>query len=187
MNNLTATLINIVELLDKNSIPYMVIGGIANLTWGEPRSTFDIDITVDVDEKDIDDTVGLFKENYEILCEAPVQFVKKNRVLPLLDSVRKVKIDLIFGLLSYEKEAIRRARDVETEGRTVKVCTPEDIIIHKIHSERDKDQLDVKNIIRINRDTLDRDYLDIRIKELSKLLEASKLYEKYLNYFKKQD
>jgi hypothetical protein len=39
-------LVRLAQLLSEHGIPYMVIGGLANAVWGEPRTTLDIDVTV---------------------------------------------------------------------------------------------------------------------------------------------
>ncbi len=46
MNLLNETLIELSQFLSKNKIPYMVIGGLANAIWGNPRATIDIDVTI---------------------------------------------------------------------------------------------------------------------------------------------
>ena len=40
--------------LDSAKIPYMIIGGQAVLLYGEPRLTKDIDITLGINDSDID-------------------------------------------------------------------------------------------------------------------------------------
>lgn len=47
-------LVAIVKILKKLKIPYMITGGIAVLLWGRPRFTADIDIVVELYEKDIE-------------------------------------------------------------------------------------------------------------------------------------
>ena len=39
-------LAQLAALLEDTRVPYMVIGGLANIVWGEPRATLDIDVTV---------------------------------------------------------------------------------------------------------------------------------------------
>ncbi len=46
MNGICQGLREIQDFLERNGVPYMVIGGIGAMVWGEPRSTVDIDITV---------------------------------------------------------------------------------------------------------------------------------------------
>ncbi len=44
-------LLEIVSFLEDAAIPYMIIGGFANLAWGVPRTTQDVDITVQVRDR----------------------------------------------------------------------------------------------------------------------------------------
>lgn len=43
---LIKALIKLVDWLNRQKIPYMVFGGIANPIYGNPRQTFDIDIKI---------------------------------------------------------------------------------------------------------------------------------------------
>ena len=45
MNRLIKALTSITNWLEKMEIPYMVFGGIANSLYGNPRQTFDIDVS----------------------------------------------------------------------------------------------------------------------------------------------
>ncbi len=40
----------LLALLDAHSIPYFVMGGLAVPIWGIPRATFDVDVTLSIDE-----------------------------------------------------------------------------------------------------------------------------------------
>jgi len=44
MTSLERALIKLAQTLSDNGIPYMIIGGMANAVWGEPRATLDIDL-----------------------------------------------------------------------------------------------------------------------------------------------
>jgi hypothetical protein len=48
MSALEQTLVSAARLLKANGVPYMVIGGVANLFWGVPRATLDVDITIQI-------------------------------------------------------------------------------------------------------------------------------------------
>jgi hypothetical protein len=43
-----------VQAVESANLPYMVIGGIANLVWGESRTTTDVDLTVDIEDVGIE-------------------------------------------------------------------------------------------------------------------------------------
>lgn len=55
-------------------------------------------------------------------------------MLPL--EVEGLRVDLILGQPPYEEQAIRRARLVDVDGLGVRVCAPEDLIVHKIISKK---------------------------------------------------
>ena len=48
--------------LDEAGIPYMVSGGMAVSFWGFPRTTHDIDIVIEAQEKDKNKIVKLFEK-----------------------------------------------------------------------------------------------------------------------------
>ena len=52
MTSLEKTLTRIAGFLNRRKIPYMVIGGVANLFWGVPRTTLDVDVTAQLQEAD---------------------------------------------------------------------------------------------------------------------------------------
>jgi hypothetical protein len=64
MTDLEKALIVISKTLSENRIPYMVIGGMANAVWGNPRLTFDIDVTLWVTDKEIQNVVQILSEAF---------------------------------------------------------------------------------------------------------------------------
>ncbi len=163
-------LVELASLLDRLGIPYMVIGGVANAVWGEPRATLDIDATLWVEDPNVASTIERITSVLAALVPDPAGFVAQTRVLPL-QSGEGVRIDLIFGMLPFEEEAIRRAISIPVGGTAVRFCTPEDLILHKIVSERERDQADARGIVARRLAGLDLGYLEPRITELAKLLD----------------
>ena len=102
MNKFEDALKDVQEFLKKQGVPYMVIGGIGNLVWGEPRLTVDIDITVYISEMRERDFIKEAESRFRILVENPDEFVKKTKVLPI-EITEGIKGDIIFALLDYEK------------------------------------------------------------------------------------
>lgn len=179
---LDRTLKEITTFLKKERVQYMVIGGIANMSWGKTRLTQDIDITILCKEKDILDLIKKLIDRFKVLPDDPYSFVQQTRVLPLMSN-EGIRIDLVFGQLPYEELAIRRAKTVKYGNISVKVCTAEDLIVHKIISERPVDRDDVRWIIKRQNKSLDREYLDVVVKELSYLLEKPEIWKFYLDCF----
>jgi len=182
MTSQEKAMVEIAGILSGLRIPYMVIGGMANAVWGIARSTVDVDITVWVDDKEIPGFVKMMEERLEVLPGNPEEFVRDKRVLPVKTS-NDVKVDIIFGLIPYEKEAIDRAVEREINGESVMFCTAEDLVLHKIISDREQDILDVKRLIEIRKGELDREYLDTRVRELADMLERPGIIDVYNKAF----
>lgn len=175
MTGLERTLLQIASFLEEHSVPYMVIGGIANLVWGLPRATIDVDVTVWVAEDDIPGLLSSIADQFKILVKDPLQFIQQTRVLPVQvpDGFRA---DIIFALLPYEQSAIERSVGQVIHGVQVQICSPEDLIIHKIISERPQDLQDVKGIVHQVGSRLDRGYLDPFVHGLASDLERPEIW-----------
>lgn len=156
----------------------MVIGGLANAKWGNPRATLDVDITIWLPESEIQNLLSLLEAEYIFLVKDPLKFIAKTRVLPLKNNIDQ-RIDLIFASLPFEKDALDRAIKVRVGRSAISFCTPEDLIIMKIISDRTKDLEDVRGIIRFQREQLDYGYLEPRIAELADLLEKPEIKKQW--------
>ncbi len=178
MLDLEGVLADLAQRLGEGGTPYMVIGGMANAVWGYPRSTIDLDLTVLLDPSAALTLIESLGAPYSCRVSDPEGFVAETRVLPLRHS-GGVQIDLIFALLPFEEEAIARAVSIDVQGIPVHFCTPEDLVLHKIVSTRERDRKDVLEILRRRRDSLDRSYLDPRVQELAVLLERPEMEAEY--------
>lgn len=185
MNKLEGALKEVQDFLKKKGVQYMIIGGIGNLVWGEPRLTVDIDITVQVSyvkERDFIKEVG---SRFRILVDNPEDFVKKTRVLPV-ELSENVKGDFIFAGLDYEKKAIERAVEVEvSKNNRVRVCTAEDLIIHKALSEREKDWQDIEGILLRRGNLLDKKYILNWLSQFVSALDKPGIQKRFEELWKK--
>ena len=170
MNALSQALGSLAHFLETREVPYMVIGGIANLVWGEPRSTLDVDASVLVDQTAWPELIKQLGKQFHVLPTDPVAFLRDTHVLPL-NTADHVRIDLLWATLPYEHQAIARATTEEVAGQRVRVCRPEDLIIHKIISSRPKDREDVRHIVRHQGAQLDRRDLTKAVRSLSRVLD----------------
>lgn len=161
--------------LDKQRIPYMVIGGQAVLLYGEPRLTKDIDITLGIgidrlgDMKALADRLGL-----KYLMEDADAFARETMVLPVADPKSEIRVDFIFSFSPYEMQAIDRARVVSLGRARVKFSSLEDVIIHKLIAGRPRDMEDVESILLKNPE-YDSAYLKKWLKEFDAALDKNHL------------
>ena len=181
MSALDDALRAVTDELDAAGIPYMVIGGVANLVWGVPRATFDVDLAVWVEPAAEAKVVRRLCKAFIALPAKPLAFMAETRVLPLEHS--GTRVDLIFGQLPYESRAIERAVAVTLAGKKIKVCTPEDLVVHKILAERPKDEEDLHGLARRVGGKLDRAYLDPLVRSPAKRLDRPDLWDRFERIF----
>ena len=100
MSSLEKALVKIARFLKAKKISYMIIGGVANLFWGIPRTTLDIDVTIQVREDAYASLIHQVKGKYHLRVKNPLSFIAQTNVLPLQDA-KGIRIDLIFAMLPY--------------------------------------------------------------------------------------
>lgn len=167
-------LIKISRALDKNSLPYMIIGGQAVLLYGEPRLTRDIDITLGMGTDKLGQLLDIIKKiDLVPLPENIVSFAEKTFVLPVKDIKTNIRVDFIFSQTSYEKQAIERVNQVNFKNRIVRFASLEDIIIHKIFAGRPRDLEDVGSIMLKNPE-FDKNYIIKWLEEFDSTMGQSK-------------
>lgn len=126
---------------------FCFIGGLAVLAWAHPRSTIDADITLLAgfggEEPYVDRLLGRFPPRMPDARE----FALRHRVL-LLRSDSNIALDVGLGGLPFEENAIRRSVVKEVmEGCALRVCSAEDLIVHKAFASRDQDWADVDSTL----------------------------------------
>jgi hypothetical protein len=167
--------------LRRAKIPYMIIGGQAVLLHGLPRMTKDIDVTLGVDTRDLDRVVkSVAAIGLEIIPDNFESFVEKTFVLPARHKESGIRIDFIFSFISYERQAIDRAKPVLLSGEPVMFASVEDIIIHKCFAGRPRDLEDARSIV-IKNPEFDQAYVRHWLKELEILPERAGLSRAFEN------
>ena len=175
MNRLIKALSTITSWMERMNISYMVFGGIANSIYGNPRQTFDVDIKFSLESKDkLEQFVEELKSIAILLPDEPIQFIKETNVIPI--EIDEVRVDLVVADLPFEIEAIQRSRYVDFSNTKIKVCLPEDLIIQKAVSTREKDWFDIRTIIENQSDKMDWNYLLKHCKDLSNFLSKPEIY-----------
>ncbi len=144
----------------------------------------DIDITIyisDIKERDFIREAG---SRFRILVENPEDFVKKTRVLPI-EITENVKGDIILAGLGYEKIAIERAVEIEiSKNNRVRVCTAEDLVIHKAISEREKFWQDIEGILLRRGSLLDNSYILNWLSQFASALEKPGILKRFEELWK---
>jgi hypothetical protein len=158
------------EFLEQRGVRYLVIGGLAVVVVGEPRTTADADAIVFVSHAEAE---ALIREaaaaNFEL--REDVERERLSRTGPMRFRKGPFQLDLITASLAFEEVARERAVRHDLFGVSLPFPSPEDLILLKILAGRDKDLLDATGVARRHRDRLDVPYLETTLRAICEAAE----------------
>ncbi|HXU35764.1 MAG TPA: nucleotidyl transferase AbiEii/AbiGii toxin family protein [Blastocatellia bacterium] len=173
----------LVTWLDDEQVPNAIIGAVGVCLAAQPRLTTDIDAVIWIDrdrwESLIDSAAanGFSLREDQLRDGDPLAFSVRTRVLLLTHEPSSVDIDLSFGALPFEQELIDHADAVAVRGFTVKVATPEDLIITKAVASRPKDIADIDLIVSVRKE-LDWERIRYWVRQFADVLEMPEIVER---------
>jgi hypothetical protein len=146
VNPVFAAALELQEFCDARGWRFCFIGAVAVQRWGEPRLTLDADLTLltgfGEEERFVDELLGTFKARRPDARE----FALRYRVL-LLEASSGVPLDVSLGAMPFEERAVERASAFAIgEGKSLRTCSAEDLIVFKAFAGRDKDWLDIEGV-----------------------------------------
>jgi hypothetical protein len=164
------------RLIDRFQQQGIVIGAIAVSLLARPRLTADLDAMLLVSTDDLPDLIQAAQEE-EILSRIQdgEAFARRNRVLLLRHQPSGTNVDISLGMLPFEVEAVERSSLHAVGPISVRLPTPEDLIIFKAVAHRPKDLLDIQAIIESHPD-LDRERIKSWVTQFAHALEMPELW-----------
>ena len=177
-----------IESLQRLSHKYgdrgVIIGGIAVGFLGKPRFTADIDAVFLLPTKDISYFVELAQaEHIYPRIQNAEDFARKNRVLLLKHNPTETDIDISLGILPFEQEMVERASTKSFAGLSIRLPTPEDLIIMKAIAHRPKDLEDIRTIAD-KYPNLDKKRIEEWVKSFGDALELPDLWDQVKSLLK---
>lgn len=151
--------------LDKRGVSYAVGGALALGYWGMPRGTLDVDLTLFMPTDDTGAVVGLLRA---IGCD-----VDESTALPTLRehgfctaTMTGVRVDVFLPIVDFYAVARGRRREVDLEGVPVMIWDAETLVIFKLMFFRDRDLVDIAQVVRTQGTRLDTVWITTRAVDL---------------------
>jgi hypothetical protein len=160
-NPLVQSLKELCLFFDNVGIDYMLVGGMAVGIWSEPRATVDIDFLVSTRLNDFSALKQKLIESdrFIFIHDKPMIFGKISFLRATLRSNSDISVDFLFADDGFKNEALKRKEPVQLVDFSVNIVTPEDLILLKLLSGRKQDRLDAEKILEIQKEHLDREYI----------------------------
>ena len=153
----------IFKRLNKEGIRYIVVGGIAVNLYGIPRMTYDIDLLLDLEDKNLDRFLRLLK-GWGFKPKVPVDIMDfarkdkrkdwiKNKNMKAFNLINPEwaisEIDIVVDSpIDYEK-GYKRVNHIILHGISIPVISIEDLIKMKAITDRQQDRADIKYLKRL--------------------------------------
>lgn len=149
---LLAALRDLVAWLQAEYVPGVVIGGVAASLLGRPRVTRDVDAVVLLDEGRWSKFLATgARFGFTPRLSDTLAFAQKARVLLVRHEPSGIDVDVAFGALPFEEEAIARAIWIDLGGDVrLPLPAPEDLIIMKAVAHRPRDLADIESVLDVH-------------------------------------
>jgi Nucleotidyl transferase of unknown function (DUF2204) len=145
---LLTALKDLVAWLQDAAVSGTIIGGVAASLLGRPRVTRDIDALVLLDESEWETFLAAGKRfGFVPRLSDVVTFAHQARVLLVRHAASGIDIDIAFGALPFEEEAVRRTVWHDVGGVRIPLPLPEDLLIMKAVAHRPRDMADIESIL----------------------------------------
>ncbi|MDN3511805.1 MAG: hypothetical protein NG784_10965 [Candidatus Jettenia sp.] len=160
----------VVKRLESAGIPYMITGSIAANFYTTPRMTRDIDIVMEVEEKDTEILFSLFFNDFYVNKDSIKNAIRTKQIFNIIHNEGIVKVDFIIRKDSnYRKIEFKRRRSMVFEGLKIHITSPEDLILSKLfwakESLSEMQIRDVRNLLKTVHN-LDINYIEKWVREL---------------------
>ena len=168
------------EFLSSHGIRYAIIGGLAVQIWGESRLTIDADLTISAPlDDDSSPLVSLITRQFSSRVADPAKFTQQTRMI-LITASNGVDVDISLALPGYEDEMFARTVEVELQsGRSIRLCSAEDLIIHKAIAGRPQDTIDIQGVIYRQGDKLNIIAIRAWLGQFSDILENREILARF--------
>jgi hypothetical protein len=155
-------LARLVSILNRHDIAYMLVGSYSSNAYGIPRATKDADLVV----AELDATFALIESSLgeDYRAESQLEFELITGTIRRV--IRFVPIHFVLEIFqlsddTFDQSRFNRRVQVQSSvlGEAVWLPTPEDVIIQKLRWSRPQDLLDVENVVIVQLESLDWNYI----------------------------
>ncbi len=189
MRSINEILSLVCGFLNRERIDYVVVGGIAVIFYGNPRTTMDADILLRIEENKIKKFVEFLKKNNFFASEEDLRnaIIEKSHCT-FEDKKSMLRLDLKGIYNEVDKRTFEHRVSFNYSGTTLYLASPEDTIANKLAFGSEQDIKDAEGIYVRQMKKLDMRYLEKICRDTGvyvEFLEMKKRVKKYLRELKK--
>jgi len=167
--------------LDECRIPYMITGSFASNIHGLPRATQDADVVIEVERKSLERFLEILTPDFYRSSEAAMDALNREQVFNVVHFETGFKVDLIIRKSRpFSRMEFSRRQPVFYLGANRWFATAEDTILAKLEWSKmagsERQFSDALKVAKLQRENLDRAYLEKWAKEIGILNLLEKMF-----------
>ncbi|MBU4369641.1 nucleotidyltransferase [Patescibacteria group bacterium] len=151
-------LCEVAKILQELKIPYVITGGFAVAIWGRPRFTADIDIIVELLDKNILSLAKrlllLDEDSYLDITAIKNALVNRGE-FNFIHANTGMKVDFWIRNSEFDRLKIKRAVCKQIKHRKINFVSPEDLILSKLlwykKNKSERELEDIKSILKFSK------------------------------------
>ncbi|HMU40713.1 MAG TPA: nucleotidyltransferase [Pseudomonadota bacterium] len=148
-----------ISALEALDVRYAIVGGLAVSVWAMPRATRDVDLYADLDPAK-KPQVQRALETHGFEVPAMSEELEQFGVFRSRSRDHGIFLDIFSATGPLGQAILDRRRCITLEGRAVWLISPEDLILLKAFSERERDFEDLVALFRHSGRKVDKPYID---------------------------
>jgi hypothetical protein len=166
------------DVFNNLSIDYVIVGGVAVVSWGNLRTTRDVDIIISIGEKDVEDLVDALQgRDLAVSADDVRNSLEEKTHFTVFDKLSDFHADIKGTYTGHDESALRRRREVEIGDMTVYIASPEEIIAMKLFYGSEQDIKDAEGVYLRQKNRLDLPYLKKLCDELGVLSDFERIMD----------
>lgn len=167
MRSLEDVVKEISKILNKNKIGYAIVGAVAVCSWGNIRTTRNVDIIMMINADSIEKVIKMCKEKGFSLSKADVEDALKEKThFTIFDNLSDYHVDATGAYNENNLQTIKNRKKIKINGITCYIASPEDTIASKLLFGSEQDIKDAEGIYVRHSGKLNMDYLESRCRNL---------------------
>jgi hypothetical protein len=166
-------LTQVLDVLHLEKIEYMITGSLVSSIQGEPRTTHDIDILINIKPVDVSTLMVAFsKDRFYIDGDAIRDAMKHQGMFNLIDTLSGDKVDFwVLTSTPFDLSRFSRKIQITILGMSMYISSPEDTILMKLHWSKlsggsTKQSNDALRVYELQYRFLDLPYINDWVKKL---------------------
>jgi hypothetical protein len=151
-------------IFEELGISYYITGGVAAISYGEPRTTQDLDLVMAIALSDINPLADRLSQAGFYVAGIDDVISGRMRTLQITDMESISRADLVVAATDeFDRLKFERRRVIEFENTALYFASPEDVILNKLRwrqrSGSEKQWRDVLGVLKVQDEKLDYAYL----------------------------